>query len=404
MNLAIEQNFELLDASIGGVTAGAISWKRSKLYFDATQFDGATFWLEMDYDNTDGAGRVISLLDETGSSVGTITATAGVTAQTRKRGASPITLTGAHTYNMQTPVCTTANKLHIWNFRIVVVQDATMNQTEIIIPMLNGDASDIWTTDLANPVDTTVSTTYTQNAPIIYPLWLFDATQWMGTTPGTPVTVEATFRTETAAQTASVALFDATLNSQVTGAVLTHTGDTAITNVTASFAIENLVNGHEYEFRMKCTGGAIADIYRASIRIDMANPQRLEVYTRISRRFSGTTSYTSFDDRHLWTAASYTSPTIYVEATGKNISGTTTWFLNDLGASDNSTSVSHVSGGGLTFTSTKARSRSGALTLTDTHRYGADAVVSAASNASDTQMWLIIQCDTINTLATQGCG
>ena len=361
----------------------ATKFRRTRIGLDVADYDGATYYFEIVAKNSDSSNRFVRLIDNSDNVEATITITSSTSNFTRFRSTS-WTPTGDDNYRIETEGTTGAGDVEVRAGRIIVAQTGA-TKTRIQIPLL-GDGHDQKTTaDFGLQVDFTASATYTQGNSAEYGLWDWNSANW-GTLPGdsTAIGIEAVIAIDNGAQTGTAGLHNFTDGTLVTGAEVSTTG-TASTPLLVSTEVAssatNFDSGDEFEFRIKVTGGTNIRIYRAAVYVRLDPIDKGEVYYRYSRYDQAAANLEHPDQRVLVNTGLFDSPVVYNEATMiESSAGDRTWEVSDHGTNDSGTGGTPVSSGGLaTDSGTRVIVRSGALTITSSNRFIAEATGSSGT-------------------------
>jgi len=387
--MTLEAPLELADHGFNSAT-GAVTFSRLSIGLDTNDYDGATYQLEVIVTNTNvSTAYNIELIDENNTSVLTMNIPANTGVQRIRNNFTPTT--GKHVYRPKTPATASANNLTIFAARIVM-QQTSASKTRLQIPMLQGNStggSNLDTTSAA--IDTTTSVSYTQATPDLYSIWNYVASRYGDLVTETPWELEAVL-SATAGNIAACALFDKTTGNQVAGTEVTVTG-TTITRVSVRFSASaaNFTDLDSFELRIKTNGGT-AYIYRACLYVRLANLTASEVFWRVGKYSpAGTGGLNIWQQRVLLDTGHSDPYTVYFETTGYCADNADRFFLVDDGNNDAGASGSDLTGGNVNYNSaTKARTRSGSLTLTNPHRYYVRRAASTA-NLAVASSWLVLR-------------
>lgn len=252
------------------------------------------------------------------------------------------------------------------------------------------------TSDTTPPCVTT-STTYTNGSGICialtldrtyrfdnFSIWNKNSTVFSSLAGATPWTLEAVMASDNAAGTAYISLFNKTTSAQVTASESTVTGTTLnLVQTSLSDAAANFTNGDDFEVKLKSNNASYAaNLYKAGIWVSLQNLTKAQIYYLVmgandlvpGSMLGGTSSMTLF--RSLLNLSAFTNPAVYFESIATWVSaGTGTVQTIDGGVNDSGTSGTAVANSNLTFTATKSRQRSSALSLTSDNRYMGSAVI-----------------------------
>lgn len=381
MALNLEVPLEMVAYGVSNNTGSAITYARTRINLDTNDYDGATYYFEVigTADNT--SSTTIQLINSAGSAVtnSSITMPASTLSSKRLRS-NAITLTsGADNYRVQIGAVAN-NGCNIYVARIIVVQ-ASATKTRIQIPLIGATWSNTGTSD-TQATDTTTSASYAQNDSTIYSLWNFQAANFVAPASTNPFSLETIMSTGSGATTIKSSLFNATDNTQITGSEQS-VATATVTNTVTNFSSDtNFLTNKDYELRIqRSAGSGAANLHFAAFYIRLTNLTTAEVYYRVIKEISATGNAQPDTGRFLYTAANWTTPVIYYEATAySSVAGTMSSALYDVTTTDSGATGSDVTGSSVTISgATKARFRSGSLTLTDNDRFIEDTQVSSGT-------------------------
>ena len=148
----------------------------SATLFDGTRtslntndYDGSVVYsFELVAQNADTIARNVSLVDATGTTKVSISIPGSTAAATRFRTGF-VPTSGSSNYRLQLVGTNTASQLQVFTGRMIVKQTGA-TYTKIYIPMLSNDYLQT-SGSSQNLIDSTTSTTYTQNVTEVYNLW-----------------------------------------------------------------------------------------------------------------------------------------------------------------------------------------------------------------------------------------
>ena len=347
--------------------------------FQTTDFDSATYYWEVVATNADGLNaHDVTLMwydfaIATWKVDKTVSVPAGTAAPTRIRSSSfTPTDSGAvdPTWRCVQMPNAFGGSVKVFAARVVVVQTGA-TKTKLFIPMSSRDNDATAGGDAATLLDFQTTTTYGNLLPDSQAIWKYEAAKWAA---GTVVfIVGAVIVSSAAGQTVNMALVDRSDNSVV--AEVSSPGADYRT-VRAVFTTADVVDGHEYEIRLKITDSdpPVAHIigqYAGYIEAIMGGSlSKLQSYQRTNTA-TGTKSgsETMPWQRQLINVDNFDSPTAYFEATGREPTlGFATTSLRDHGVADSGTNGSNVTT--IAFDSTtRARQRSSSISPDNGDRF-----------------------------------
>jgi hypothetical protein len=360
--------FDLADIAVG-CRSGTGNQTAAFTYvpFDPNWFSGTvTYTLEFVASNSDGAARSVRLANSAGG-------TADVAAISVANGTSLTRFTGAITptagitsYRLNLDRCTTANALKVHSARIIVTQ-ASNNAyaTAVHVPLISALNTSVQTANLAtSPADSTTSTTATQGAPEVYQIWHYDASRFNALASSGALMFYADFNSSSTSGTAYVELFDKTDDVLVTGTTLTRAATTATLVKTGWLDSSVLVDGHDYEVRIRISNSAYAArIHKAGLLLKIESMSKFATYWRVAPYISSVATGLNDYQRTNFDKANFSSPSVSFDCSGYNSASGLSVQLASLGNTNSGGTVSGVGGSSLTFTGTKGRQSATGLTL-----------------------------------------
>jgi fibronectin type 3 domain-containing protein len=307
---------ELTDTAIYSVAASANTMERTRTSFDTDYYDGvASYELEIVAFNNDSSARSVSLIDESGSSVGAVVVPSGLTAPTRiKVAITPNP--GADEYRLSLGQTTSNFDLLVYSAKLLVNQIGA-SKTRLYFPLLSAEVSPS-EFDTETSVFETALEVYGNN-PNILPFQrrvasldkIVDYNAWA---------LEAVVSSTGTAQGKFV--FH-NLNSalNVSG---TETRFGSFSPVLATVPIDDGVNGFSngdegslYSLNIRCEyncSTGVVKVHKAGIWVELENLAKARVVNRIHSNKglqSGVANLT--DDRILYDATRYSSPKLYFQ-------------------------------------------------------------------------------------------
>jgi hypothetical protein len=373
MSINLEVPLEMLDFGVSSLSTGVNLLPSTYLFLDSDDYDGATYTFEIVASNLHATiDYTVDMYDVTGSAIkATITVPANTTNPKRFRSGSwtPTDATN-RTYGVQLAQTAVENHLVVFVARIIVTQ-VNATKTRIQIPLINGNMLSAF--NYVTSIDLTKSLSYVQESyePTLckYNYYKKDTSVLSSISNWS---LEAILYTTNAATSAYLGLFNATDNTQVTGAEVSVLGTTP-TLVSVNFAntAANFDNGDIFEGRIKTSNDTYwAQIQKAALYCRLTNLAKAEIFWRVMRSYQKTVAAVNYPEgRILLDTSILSNPTVYLEASAICADDAEIVFLRDHLTNDSGTDGSEVAGSGLNFNSaSKVRIRSGALTSKE-HEY-----------------------------------
>ena len=353
----LQHAIELLDATVRSQVA-ATTFEMSRTTYDPADYDGTvTTRFEIVASNATAGVRTVSLVDSSSNVVSTVSIPASTASLTRFESTFTPNAT-ADNYRVSTS-SGALNDLTVAAARIVVTQVGA-TRTKVYLPLFQ-DVNGGFGGD-ASPSETEGSNNYAATTTIgAHAIWPYRAARWSMLSN---LTLEVVMNNGAGA---GAALYDRTgLAAIASSEVTSSTGVPTLS--TGSFSPSTLVDGHDYEVRMKAVGGTTND-FKGGLWLTLNPLTRAEAYWRVSRAtITGATAVFA-GMRMLLNLSAYTSPIVYSEVSGEySAAGVHSYQLVDASTVDTGTSGSAVSGSSYTLTGTPAVQRSSALTLTSGSR------------------------------------
>lgn len=403
MAINIQVPYEIIDEGIASKTS-LTNWVRSTFRLDTADFDGTvSYTFEIIAENAQAATKNVFIREVgTTNDYATITVGASVTVPTRYT-ATFTPPAGSNDFFIRTAASASAGQLQIYTARILINQvDATM--TRIQIPMLNGLYNQTIQNDHDGEVDSTTSTSFTQNVATRYTVWKKDLTNMLDVSTAATAWDFETICDNTSGGGARVELWNATDSTQVGG---TEVGFSSVTPFYSVVQISNTAtNFHPLDYftvRLK-TDVALetAFIYKANLYVRLTNLQQAEVFYRLSRYMALTGGdQTNEYSRVMIDKSKFLLPRAFARSSGmyEASAGTQEIYIKDEGTSDTSTSGSQVSGSGLTTESgTVVTVGSPELSITSGNRYICFGDFTSGT-LQITNLWLVVQTGSPSLLA-----
>lgn len=383
---------EMCDGGVSSATT-TTTFNRCSTQFDPADYDGTITWrFEVDALNNDTSTRSVSLVDDAGTVLVSIPITAS-TATPRRYEDTFTPTTGTTIYIVRLDSTPTGlDLLQVFTARILVDQVGA-TKTRVQVPILQGPRVTVSHATTSGPVDATASLAYTQAQPDRWALWRRDNAVYADIASGTPWTFGAVLNSTAAAVTAWAGVFNATTGVQVvdggTPVEVSVTSGAALVPqwVSIDFASDatNFTDTQIFEARFKNnTAGQSAQIFVAHLYVRLTNLTKAEMFFRASRGVQSSARDVFSEARLEWDSTKFSSVTTYLESTGRRSAGNALRQVQlfDFGASDSASTGSAITNPSIQYVgTTRARLRTGVVSLTDHDRYG---------YSSDTQTGTII--------------
>jgi hypothetical protein len=367
---------ELIDSGVSSSNAGAITFGRSETGFDSSKYDGTlTYSSEAICQNTDSVARNVTIVDQAGTSRGSISVPATGTL-TRVTGtfAPIVSVTSLKVKLDQT---TSANQLRCHAIRALVRQQYA-SKTRLYYPMTslaynfssNVDRNDTTTINgTTTPIgyNSGASALTMTNAERIHRIQL-DTAAIGNTVVG--YAFEAVCSAD-AANRAVAILYNTTTSVEVLGTQTTSCPNGALGLVTSSWTTTtDWTTTNEYEPRLIKTSGSPTEwLYKAGLWIELTDLQKALVMYRVGG-YSSVAATTNHSEQGAVINTSYFagvtgSRTVGFEASGREptvgTSDLTLYTINGSGS---------IGSSNLNFNSaTKSRMRATGLSVTDGDRF-----------------------------------
>jgi type II secretory pathway pseudopilin PulG len=367
----LEVPIEMIDYGISSATVNLLTaYERSRTSLNTANYDGTvSYYFEIVGTNQSALAIGVTIVNTAGVTVGTLYIPAGTVNPTRIRTSFTPT-TGAGDYRVGLPLTLLANQVTITEARMIVDQVGA-TKTSVYVPLIADTYNNVSNSDVAS-VDTTTSTTYSQPTPVKYSIWRKEDS-YLSLSSGNPFTLEVNLAGGLAGN-ANAALFNRTTGLAVAGASVTSSGiGYGLQTVSFADTATNFADASDYELRISTSNAAqTAYVVKAGLWIALANLGTGEVFYRVGRGYTGSTSAVTLDSQRAFiSTANFRNPTAYAEGVGLSSSSTgTVLSLVDSGTNDSGTTGSTVTGSALTWGTAKSRQRSSsALTLTAGDRF-----------------------------------
>jgi hypothetical protein len=352
MNLEVP--VELTDQGLGSTSAPVV-FERTRTSLDTNDYDGTVaYFLDATVANYDAAPASVSLVNSSGTAVGTLTVPGSTSVPTRMRVAvTPAA--GAEEYRLKLEATASTGTLQVFMARLVIVQ-AGASRTKLYFPLLSSgalpnesdflaSAQSLNATDFASLPPATPFRRDVSNLASIadYNAWTLETLVAAG--PGTE---------------GSVALYNVS-NSAVVPGTESIFSNNAITLIQASIdegtaGFNSLNNGQEFEVALKCNQGCGSDlvhIYKAGLWLSLHDLSKAQVIYRTSLGLPMVSNpAVNENGRTLLNLTSYSNPTVAGRAVGYILmgSGPVTARFDTDGANDSGTSsLSPVAGSDFSF-------------------------------------------------------
>jgi len=307
---------ELTDTSMQSLSSVALTFERSRTTFDTSYYDGTvSYELEVVAQNFDSVSRDISLVDNSGVSVGSVVVPSGLTGPTRiKVAVSPNV--GFDVYRLRLEQTGADFDLSLLSAKLLVNQIGA-TRTRLYFPLLSSDQPASSDDGLVSVYETS-SETYDSNVSVqpferrIASLErVVDYNAW---------------ELETVVSTTGVAEGMFVFQNMNTGLSIdtTETRFVGLNPTVASVPIdENILNfatgneGDFYKVDLRCEyncGTGVVKLHKAGLWVELENLSKARVVNRIHTNVGAQTSTADIvDTRVLFDASRYSSPTVYFQ-------------------------------------------------------------------------------------------
>ncbi len=391
--------FEMLDYGLTSAIAASgfpYPFVLSTLRLDAADFDGDLWYFEIVATNNHASiSYNVLLIDGAGATKATIAVPANVTAPTIYRSAS-FALTAAESdYQVKMPA--TAVNANVWvRVARMLVQLTSATKAVSAFPLTmssnvsgtnaEGSIVGIGATARfdASPIDA-------ETSPQNFSIFRFTASHWSMIAE---YKLQLVYQTNGASQALVFGLFDVSTGIEVSGSHIA-VPTTALPKpefLTLTIPAGALTDGHEYELRGSEPGIETCYLYKARLHVKLTALQAAEAYLMVSKE-TGILNTVSPEARQTFGSTLYgTSRSMFLEAVG-SVSGSAGLFHGDLiddGANLSGTAGAAVSGGSVSFTTTKARVRSSALPLADAHYTWKETRTSGGDSMTTTIAFILV--------------
>ena len=351
LSMSLEVPIQMITGSIQNIGTTAVILEDSRSSLDTAAYDGTlTYSFEAYVTNNDTSARSVYLVNNAGTTLATLPATASTSSRYRTTFTPTV---GADTYRVKIDG-TPSSSIVVYAARIIVKQVGA-SKTKIFIPL----------TSIPNSSGNTIaSTTTTQGNAAYYSIWKKDSSAWSAVAAGSPWTFEAVFQSSASSKTAYIEF--ANFSTTTILATVSSTA-TVPTLLSTSFADNltgfNNLDLYQVQGRISSTAGSnFTTLFKAGIWVTLTSLTQAEIF------YYGTGQHRALLDLSL-----FSNPFVHAESTAYITSGATgcTTEIGDLGTSDTSNSYSTVANSSLSFTSTAktlARTAS-AFSITSGNRF-----------------------------------
>lgn len=368
MNLMVP--IELLDRGVASNTTATI-FDRSLYPLDTADYVASsnTYYFEIMATNSNASNDyTVNLLGNSNAVLATITIPKSTTAFTRFRSSAITMPAGVNSLKVRTNATAASSQVVVQMAKLLIKQvEAT--QSKLWIPLTIYDHVGSAATALL-PVFQTSLTTFTNNSTY--------SVQWNRNDSlyteldSSAYKFEGLMATNNATSVGTMAIYNVTDNTLVTGSSLSVTGTAYQWASAALNDPTTFLNAKTYEVRARADSTSrINYIFKAGISIKLTNLSKAEVANRVYLRRSATTTAMLSGGRILWEAGDYSNPKTYFETIGQvSAGGSGSRELDDMDTSDSQIATPVVVDDSLlTFTSTQSRLRSPEVFLTNGNRH-----------------------------------
>ena len=367
----LEVPIELADMNLLSGTSAKV-FDETRTSFDTNDYDGnPSYFFEVVAQNNDTVARTISLVDSASNTVfgSTITLVASAAPITRYRVAITPSV-GINNYRVQFSATGSSTDLRLYAARILVKQTAA-TKTKIYIPLASNDF-DAGTSEVANTTatsDVNNNFSFSRNDSVwkknlAAPAFQGSSVQYF---------FEAVL-SGSSGHSSKAALYEFDTQNQVPASLISTAAGAPDMQVSSAFdetsAGFNLSGVRMYEVKFfSDTSGYSAHIYKAGLWVKIQGLTSGEVYYRVGK--GNTTTVVQGDQRVLLDTGVFSNPSIYHEAVGLSVPGSSGKIdLIDDGVNESGSGGVAVGGGSLlTLGSTKGVFRTGSLAITSGHRF-----------------------------------
>jgi hypothetical protein len=365
----------MVDNGLASATSST-DFFRTVTSLNTADYDGSvSYYFEFVATNT-GASSANLHLKSAGGYSNSYSIPAGVTSPTRYQGTFSPSV-ASDRYYLRLDATSGAGDVKVYHARMKVRQVGA-TKTRIYIPMVGSAYNSTSSSDSSGDVANIASSSY-QNLSTNAAYWKKNNSNFATIATGTPWTFEAVLTTNDSSKEAFAALFNKATGNRIAESEIS-TAATSLTSAagtgsfqSASFADSsaNFTDLGEFEVRIKnASGGRTTSIYRAGLWLRLSNLSKGEVYYRASRGIGTSATLIHDYQRSLFEATSFSNPTVYFEIVGSNTLSSSSCELFNGGVNDSGTGGAVLVGSSsLNFGTSKALSRSSALSLTSGDRY-----------------------------------
>jgi adhesin/invasin len=401
-NFKLQVPIEMLDYGIQAAANQAqTDWARSITSLDNTAYDGSpTYAFEATCMNADSSARSVTLIDSkaTPNVITTLSFPSGMT--TPSSMSASFTSPGTYTapVKIRTAAMGAGGALSCYSARIVVTQTGA-TKTRIFIPLTAGPTGTVSTdnTITGGALMSTLSKTLGQGTgttPDYFTLWTKDTTALSILDTTTPWTMEALVANSASPGKSTLAL--TTSGGTVVGKATS--GSSSATPIQMTFTISNTAAGFTEGTTLKAqyastSSTKTAYLYKAGLWVKLTHVTSVEIPYRVGRYESTATNKTVMESRASIDTSLFRNPSTYFEVVGREpTSSQMTTSLGTLGVNDGNTTASAIGSSSIGFTSTtKTKSRTGALSITNGDRFVPMVTGTAGGNVTHTNTTVIIK-------------
>ncbi len=368
--------FEMLDTGVTSAIAALgfpFPFVLSTTRLDKADFDNDLWYFEIVATNNHASiAYNVILIDGAGATKATISVPANGTVPTLYRSSSFALTAGESDYQVKMPA--TAANSNVWvRTARMLVQLTASTKAVSSVPLtmnnnLSGAAAEGSITGIGSTARFDSSPITSETMPEHFSIFRFTADHWSAIAE---YELQLVYQTNGPSQALVFGLFDVATGIEVSGShvAMAATAGPLPEFFTLTIAAGALTDGQEVELRGSEPGTETCYLYKARLHVKLTTLAAAEAYLVLSKETT-VLNLVSPEARQTFGSTLYGDlRTMFLEAVG-SVSGSAGLFHGDLiddGSNVSGTAGSAVSGGTVSFTTTKARVRSSALPLIDTH-------------------------------------
>lgn len=315
---------DILDYPAGSTTS-AVNLARSEFVLTTTDYDNATYQLEVVYMNSQAA------TSET-LNIRNVTDAANITGPTLAQNISTPTrvvasftpVTGTKTYRLQIPATASNDQVKIFAARIIVTQTEGMTKTRVMYPLIGNPTDQTSNSNTAN-VDLTTSATATQGNADKYSIFKLDLGKLANIAGTNPYSLEIVGRGSSLGTVIKAALYNRRTGNKVANSEITGISGTTIATQTANWSTDTeWIDGDTYELRIwRSAGTGNAEVHAARLYIRLNTVTKLQTWYRMNKQFVTGVNFTVDHGRVYVDTSAYNNPVARWVLTGRESSAGT---------------------------------------------------------------------------------